>query len=263
MISAFVITYNRPELLRACLIRARQVADELIVVDKSSPDRATQRVAAEFADDVVTVPWTPVVEDTRAHAQSLCTGDWVICLDDDEILCTEAPQVIRRVTGEDRADVFILPIHHFILGRYDERVMPDVRVAVYRRGLVSYQAAVHAPPSIAPGAVTHVLPGIWIDHLSHADVATWVQKANRYTSQAQRHGAGLTGITLGEFAREAVASRFAQATGACDPYLEAVAALRVIYDLTDAVKRWEATQPNGHDVFRDFCLAVEKDSPWR
>jgi glycosyltransferase involved in cell wall biosynthesis len=261
-ISAFVITYNRPEILRACLIRARLVADELIVVEKTAPTGDTLNIAHEFADRVVRVPWTPVVEDTRSYAASLCTGDWVVCLDDDEILSADAPKVIRRVIEENRADVFILPIRNYILGRYDERAMPgDVRIAVYRRGLVSYQASVHAPALIASGAITHMLPGAWIDHLSHADTATWVEKTNRYTSQPNRAGAGLVGATLGEFAREAVASRFGGLP--TDPYLEAVAALRVIYDLTDAVKRWEATQPNGRDAFRKFCWEVEKDSPWR
>ena len=79
-ISAFVIAYNRAELLRACLRRVRFV-DELIVVDKSSTDE-TPEVARELADRYEVVPWSPVVEDTRAYAQSLCSHEWIICLDD-------------------------------------------------------------------------------------------------------------------------------------------------------------------------------------
>src|SRR5579864_7054716 len=87
-LSAFVITYNRPALLEACL-RAVSFVDELIVVDKSSTDE-TASVAARYTDRVVVVPWSPTVEETRAFALSLCRHDQILGLDDDEILSPES-----------------------------------------------------------------------------------------------------------------------------------------------------------------------------
>ena len=83
-LSAVVISYNRADIVGTCL-RALGFADEVIVVDKSSTD-ATPEIAARNADRVVTVPWTPTVEDTRAFAVAQCSGDWILCLDDDECL---------------------------------------------------------------------------------------------------------------------------------------------------------------------------------
>ena len=66
-ISAFVIAYNRAEILGTCL-RALAFADELIVVDKSSTD-ASRTIAEAYAHQVVTVPWTPR---SRRPAPSRC-----------------------------------------------------------------------------------------------------------------------------------------------------------------------------------------------
>jgi glycosyltransferase involved in cell wall biosynthesis len=256
-VSAFVIAYNRAELLRACLRRVRFV-DELIVVDKSSTDE-TPEVARELADRYELVPWSPVVEDTRAYAQSLCTGDWIICLDDDEILSPTAPEGIAEVIARcPEADVFYIPIRHYILGRFDPRSYPEEhRPALYRRGMIHYPPAVHASAIVDQACRQQVkVEGIWIDHLSHPDVAAYLEKTNRYTSQPARTGRDMTEVGLALYARNRIGQ---VATGTGDLHVEAVGVLRAIYDIVDTLKRWEATQPNGHEAFRQFCQAIEQE----
>ena len=63
-ISAFVICFNRADVLATCL-RALRFVDELIVVDKSSTDDCNAASPSPIADRVVVVPWTPTVEETR------------------------------------------------------------------------------------------------------------------------------------------------------------------------------------------------------
>src|SRR5579863_10014753 len=87
-ISGFVIGYNRADLIATCL-RSIRFVDELVVVDKSSTD-GTRAIAARYADRVITVPWSPTVEETRAAALAQCQHDWVVFLDDDELLSPEA-----------------------------------------------------------------------------------------------------------------------------------------------------------------------------
>lgn len=97
-LSACVISYNRAAILGTCL-RALHFADEVLVVDKTSTDGA-RAVATQFADRVVTVPWSPTVEETRAQAVSLCRHDWILLLDDDECLNVDA---VRFIQAELRA----------------------------------------------------------------------------------------------------------------------------------------------------------------
>jgi SAM-dependent methyltransferase len=252
-ISAFVIAYNRAELLRACLRRAR-FCDEVIVVDKSSTDE-TSWVARHHADRTVRVPWTPVVEHTRAFAEGLCSHEWILYLDDDEILCADAGAVIRVAVEDAPADLFYLPIHHFILGRFDERAYaPEWRPKLYRRGMVHYSTTVHASPSLDPGCRAHALPGINIDHLSHPDVAAWIEKANRYTSMPDRSGAPATD-ELVLSARNGL-----EHLPEGDPRVEAVSLLRALYDIIDTLKQWESTQPNGHEAFHRICQDIEREA---
>src|ERR1700722_16537131 len=118
-LSAFVITYNRAELLETCL-RAVSFADELIVVDKSSTDRSAE-VASRYADRVEVVPWSPTVEETRAFAASLCRHEWVLFLDDDEVLSAETGPWLRHALPEADAEILAIPLRHYILGIHDER----------------------------------------------------------------------------------------------------------------------------------------------
>src|SRR6201995_2283363 len=103
-VSGFVIAYNRASLLSTCL-RSLRFVDELIVVDKSSTDE-TPAIAKRFADKVITVPWSPTVEETRAFALDQCSHDWVAFLDDDEML---SPDAIPWLHAERPADVVALP----------------------------------------------------------------------------------------------------------------------------------------------------------
>jgi glycosyltransferase involved in cell wall biosynthesis len=117
-ISAFVIVFNRASILGTCL-RALRFADELIVVDKSSTD-GSRVIAGAYADDVITVPWTPTVEETRTLALSLCRHEWILFMDDDECLSASAEGYIRREIENPIADIYEIPLRHYILGRHDE-----------------------------------------------------------------------------------------------------------------------------------------------
>ncbi len=142
-LSAFVISHNRASLLESCL-RAVSFADELIVVDKSSTDGSAV-VAARFADRVEVVPWSPTVEETRAFASSLCRHEWILFLDDDEILSPEAGPYLRQAMSETDAEIFAVPLRHYILGVHDEKAYywPEAHYRVFRGGAVSFIPTVH------------------------------------------------------------------------------------------------------------------------
>ena len=118
-VSAFVVSFNGAAVIGTCL-RALRFADEVIVVDKSSTDE-TPAIAGLHADRVITVPWSPTVEATRAFAVAQCTHDWIAFVDDDECLSPEAVQFIQAELTAPKADVYSLPLRHYILGTHDER----------------------------------------------------------------------------------------------------------------------------------------------
>ncbi|SRR6266446_471137 len=257
-ISAFVITADQrpPYILEACLQRAR-FADELILVDKSQHGLKKDLILAKKADRYVCAPWSPVVEDTRAFAQAQCTGDWIICLDDDEILSPRAGDHVRSWLSSTDADVYYIPIKHYILGSFVPQVGGgEIRPCLYRKGFVEYPSVVHVGAKIRDGARIRKMGDVWIEHLSHPDVAAWIEKTNRYTSVPNRSGQEIP-QSLGRWAREIIDRRLGSA-GVYD-YPQAVALLRAIYDIVDGLKRWEETQPNGEEAFRKICKEIVKE----
>jgi glycosyltransferase involved in cell wall biosynthesis len=260
-ISAFVITFNRASILGTCL-RALAFADELIVLDKSSTD-GSPTIAEAYADHVVTVPWTPTVEETRTLALSLCRHEWILFADDDECLSAEAEAHIRAELDNPTAEIYAFPQRHYILGRHDERAYywPEHQIRLFRRGAVTFSRTVHA------GIVRHsdrvarfaASDGVCIHNLSHPDVSGWIEKTNRYTSRPDRAGieAGPNGFAA--FAHERIDHWMTRtADKSPDGYSAAVALLRAVYDMVDAVKVWETESgQDGNTLLEQTCKALD------
>jgi glycosyltransferase involved in cell wall biosynthesis len=261
-ISAFVIAYNRANLLGTCL-RALAFADELIVVDKSSTD-GSRTIAESYTDHVLIVPWTPTVEETRTLALSLCRHEWILFMDDDECLSAAAENHIRSALDAQTADIYEFPLRHYILGRHDERAYywPEHHVRLFRRGAVSFSSTVHA------GIVRHsdrvarfdASDDICIHHLSHPDVSGWIEKTNRYTSRPNRVGINAGPEGFAAFAHQRI-DYWMTRTADDTPigYPAAAALLRAVYDMVDALKAWEAESgPTGTARFEQTCELLDQ-----
>ncbi len=260
-VSAFVISFNRAAVIGTCL-RALRFADEVIVVDKSSTDE-TPAIAALHADRVITVPSSPTVEDTRTFALAQCAHEWIVFVDDDECLSPEAAQFIQAELAAPRAEIYSLPRRDYILGTHDERAYywPEHHVRFFRRGAVEFSATVHA--GIVPRSdrvlVVAAETGVCVHHLSHQDVAQWIEKANRYTSCIDRARVAHAGDDLIGFAHARIDHWIGRTRDATPGgYPAAVALLRATYDLIDRLKVWEEERGlDGAALFRQVCAELD------
>jgi hypothetical protein len=262
-ISAFAICYNRADTIGTCL-RALRFADELIVVDKSSTD-GSRTIAQGYADHILTVPWTPTVEETRALALSLCRHDWILFMDDDECLGANAGERIRAELERPRADIYEFALRHYILGRHDERAhyWPEHHLRLFRRGAVTFSSTVHA------GILRHSdhavqFPNdadVSIHHFSNADVAGWIEKTNRYTANANREGVKAGPEGLAAFAHQRIDHWFDRTSGnEATGYPAAAALLRAVYDMVDALKVWEEVSgSDGAALMRRACERLDAE----
>lgn len=251
-ISAFVITCDRDPITLRAVLKSARFADQLIVLDKGR-QRALNSVV-DIADQTFEAPWSPVVEDTRELALQECQHEWVVCLDDDEILSSSCASVFHDFVTVNRADVLGVPIRHHVLGRHDDRAyyFPEWRPTLFRKGAVEYGPTVHGGTRIV-GTFMRLMEGheAFITHLSHPDVATWLEKTNRYTSVVDR--AGIEPPPPGQFVPWALTRLQAYLRNPIDDdYLAAVAILRGMYDVIDGLKRWELSQPNGYFAFAEM-----------
>ncbi len=258
-LTSVVLSYNRVDVLETCLLSAR-VAGHVVVVDKSSTDGAAE-IGRRMADRFVQVPWSPTVEDTRAAAVGLATTPWVLVLDDDECLNREAMLAVAEAVRNPQGSVYRFPFRTFLLGRHDPAAFywPEYHIRLFRRGSVLFPSTVHA--GIQPQADdTVTIPaesGAAVMHFSHRDAATWIEKTNRYTSRPERASAAMTPAAI-----MAMMEHYMAKVAPSDPdgYLTAAAALRGLYDVVDAVKRWEAARgTSGAEMFRRVCQELQAD----
>ncbi|MBW4091589.1 MAG: glycosyltransferase [Proteobacteria bacterium] len=259
-LSAVVVACNRAWSIETCLA-AVAFADEVVLVDKSSTDGTAER-GAQHADRVIRVPWSPTVEATRAFAVAQCTHEWVLLLDDDECLNPEAVLLIAAEMAAPRADIYCLPLRHYILGCHDPRCYywPEWHPRLFRRDAVAFADTVHGGLALKSERI-HRVPvetGACIHHLSHRSVGEWIEKTNRYTAAPDRVRVGAAETDLAAFAHRAIDRwRTASRPDTADDTPCAVALLRATYDIVDRLKTWEEERGlDGAAAFRDVCAGL-------
>ena len=234
-------------------------------LNQQSGVTAAINLASQYATRVVTVPWSPTVEETREAALSLCTHDWILFLDDDECLSPGAGRFIRDQLVRPAADVFEFPLRHYILGVHDETAYywPEHHVRLFRRGAVTFGATVHGGIHVHSDRRTRIPAetGVCIHHLSHPDVSAWIERTNRYTSRPDRARVADDGQDLVAFAHARIDHWLA---GSRDGYPAAVGLLRSVYDIVDRLKTWEEARGlDGHALFAQVCAELDAAKPSR
>jgi glycosyltransferase involved in cell wall biosynthesis len=262
-LSGVIITYNRIDVVETCLNAARIVCDELIVVDKSSTD-GTAESGARIADRLITVPWSPAVEETRAYAMGYASGEWILRVEDDECLNAPALIFIAEQLKNPVAQVYNLPIRHYILGRHDPEALYclEGRPCLFKKGTMRWSARVHGGVEVlAPQHIVLDRPGgPAIEHFSHRDTSSWIEKANRYTSCPDRclfqtHD-DVTPVRMMEIMKKFMRKVPLNDNG----YKTAVASLRAVYGIIDAVKHWEEVNGiDGAKAFREACDRLNRE----
>lgn len=262
-LTAIVFSYNRRQVIETTL-RSARFADRLVVVDKGSSD-GTAEIGKRYADEFHVAAWSPTVESTKAEYIPAVDSEWILTLDDDECLNRAAIEYVREAVDRTDYDVHFLPFRHHILGRHDERAYywPEYRPALFRRGAIQFRSTVHGGLQSISQNQVYVDPstGVSILHLSHAGARNWVEKTNRYTDQRDR----LSAVAAADLTRDGVMrlmDAWLSKVPALekDPYLTAVAALRGVYDVVDAVKSWEQRQPGYPDAaFLDICEKLNEE----
>lgn len=94
-LSVFVITLNEADRLGATLEAARQVSDDIVVVDSGSTDETVQ-VAKDLGARVIHNDWHGFGPQKR-FAEEQCRHDWLLNLDADEVLSDQAIAEIKAL----------------------------------------------------------------------------------------------------------------------------------------------------------------------
>ncbi|MDL2272146.1 glycosyltransferase family 2 protein [Desulfovibrio sp. OttesenSCG-928-I05] len=94
-LSVSLVSFNEEANIRRTLEAVRDIADEIVIVDSFSTDN-TVAIAGEFGAKVTSRAW-PGYHEQKNVCLELCSGEWVLCLDCDEVVSPELLAAVKRV----------------------------------------------------------------------------------------------------------------------------------------------------------------------
>lgn len=125
LLSLAMIVKNEERTLERVLKAASQFCDEMLVVDTGSTDR-TVEIALACGARVEHFSWIDHFAAARNYSFSLCTGEWILWLDADDVLpeaTIEAGKNIKtKLLPVTKVDVVRAPYHY----SYDDNGTPTV-----------------------------------------------------------------------------------------------------------------------------------------
>ena len=158
-------------------------ADEIILVDSGSRDR-TLEIAQSFGAKTSYHAFLGHGEQKNV-ALDLCTQDWVLLLDADEVLTPALQDEIRQtLSAEPPYAAYWIPRLNLILGRSMRHggFYPDHKLRLFRRGAARLSEAVgpHSTPQFdgPKGTLKHDML-----HYAYPDLAVYLEHMNRYSSE--------------------------------------------------------------------------------
>jgi glycosyltransferase involved in cell wall biosynthesis len=182
-VSAVLITRNAASVLEPCL-QSLAFADEIVVVDSSSTDE-TIDIASDFGARVVQKEWLGFGRQ-KQFAVEQASHDWVLCLDADERVSPELAKSIEKALTAPVSPVYRMPRRNRFLGRWlaHGEGYPDWSPRLFNRMNARWSDdLVHEKVlfAVTPGTLAGDLL-----HDSSDDLATYLDRQNRYTTLAAR-----------------------------------------------------------------------------
>lgn len=180
LLSACLIVRDEEEALPSCLAALDGVVDEIVVYDTGSTDR-TVEIARDAGATVVEGHWDDDFARARNTALDHCHGDWILHVDADELLDTEAVALRQSLQRGGMPDGLLVRIDNVD----GEGIVRQVHQAcrIFRRARAHWLGRIHEQVVARPGQpVLDIKPatGITIRHSGYApEVVAAKGKASR------------------------------------------------------------------------------------
>ena len=178
-ISGLVITYNEGKMIGKCIDALFKVCDEVIIVDSLSKDR-TVEIAKERGAIVVSQPFLGDGPQ-RNHGLPYCKNDWILNLDADEFLDSDAQDFILKekyLAGD--FDAFSFRVKNFLADKLIDFAgwYPDHKVRFFNKKTAAPSASIVHQKIIATNekrVAVHIL------HYGWQSLEQIISKKNQYS----------------------------------------------------------------------------------
>lgn len=131
-ISLAMIVRDAEKTLDKCLSTAKELVDEIIIVDTGSKDK-TLEIAGKYTDGIYFFDWINDFAAARNYAFSLCTKDFILWLDADDEVVPEQAKKFKALDLSDK-DVVICN-YQYAHDEFGVCTLPVPRERILRRSL--------------------------------------------------------------------------------------------------------------------------------
>lgn len=178
-ISGLVITFNEEKTIGMCIDALFKVCDEVIIVDSLSKDR-TVEIAKEKGAIVISQPFLGDGPQ-RTHGLPHCKNDWILNLDADEFLDTDAEDFILKekyLVGD--FDAFSFRVKNFLADKLIDFAgwYPDHKVRFFNKKTAAPSESIVHQKIIATNekrVAVHIL------HYGWQSLEQIISKKNQYS----------------------------------------------------------------------------------
>jgi tetratricopeptide (TPR) repeat protein len=162
-LSLCMIVRDEQEMLPRCLASVAEAVDEIVIVDTGSAD-ATVEIARSFGARVIFHEWTGSFAQARNVSFEAASGDWLLCLDADEVLVGEDAALLRALTGRTWREAFYLSETNYTGDLEDGTAVTHNALRVFRnRPHYRFEGRLHEQ-------IAHCLPGYLPERLESSGV---------------------------------------------------------------------------------------------
>ncbi|MGH1519654.1 glycosyltransferase family 2 protein [Chryseobacterium sp. JK1] len=182
-LSLAIITYNEEENIVRLLDAVADTADEIIILDSFSTDKTKEICTQKYPQVRFFEKKFNGYGEQKNHALALCSHEWVLFLDADEVPNEDLKKNIQKIVSSDQPEYNIykakfnnhLGIHLIRFGGWGN---------VCRERLFKKEYAKYSDDKVHESLITNQKAGLMkgkIDHYTYKSIHHHVSKINKYS----------------------------------------------------------------------------------
>ena len=157
-ISLIIHTKNEEKNIKDCILSAKRIVNEILVIDMSSSDK-TADIAKRMGALVFVISDSDFVDNCRNFGFSKARFNWILSLDADERLTVSLADQLLRIITENSYDVVMIPFKNIRFGKWMRHTgfWPDYHPRFFKKGYVKFPKNIkqpHVPQKISGRVLT-------------------------------------------------------------------------------------------------------------
>ena len=179
--AVILLSFNSEDTVGATLARARQVSDEIFVVDSNSID-GTVELARSLGATVVQHPFEHYGAQRNWAIDNLpITKPWQLHLDADELMESELVEAIQALPEEPEYSGYFLPRYVRFLGRVLRHggMSPTWHLRLFRTGEARCEDRKYDQHFLLKHGTSRKLAGVMVDDI-RMSLTEWTSRHNRW-----------------------------------------------------------------------------------